>query len=98
MEQSQDAVALNPSQPPALGLSLGFLAGEVDMLITLPLPGCVRTKLKTYTPWGLFPDLPRENGTAKPHPNQQTSGQRDRRWKRRAIAKEVQDQIRKTKV
>lgn len=61
-------MALNPSQPPALGLSLGFLAGEVDMLITLPLPGCVRTKLKTYTPRGLFPDLPRENGTARPHP------------------------------
>ena len=38
------------------------------MLITLPLPSCVRNKLKTYTPRGLFPDLPRENGTARPHP------------------------------
>lgn len=69
-----------------------------DVLITLPLPGCVKTKLKSCTPRGLFPDLPGENGLPDPTPNQQASGQRDRRWRRRTIiAREVRDQIRETK-
>lgn len=38
VEQSQDAGALNPAQLPAVWLSLGFLAGEVDVLITLLCP------------------------------------------------------------
>ena len=68
VEQSQDAGALNPTQTPAVWLNLSFLAGEVDVLIILPLPGCVRTELNSCTPRGLFPDLPGENVTARLHP------------------------------